>query len=214
MKLLLTSTGIVNESLKKALKELVGEEIKTAFIPTGANVVGEDKGWLIKDFQDFQELGYIDIIDIAVLPKEVYLERISKTNVIVMGGGDTGYLIEKIKQSGFDKELAELLQTKVYVGISAGSQILSEYIWASSEFLYSCKKEATPKGLNYVDFHFRSHYNSKFFPQARKENLEKVSQDNPNEKIYACDDDSGLKIIDDKIEIISEGICELFYYKQ
>jgi dipeptidase E len=214
MKLLLTSTGITNKSLKKALNELVGEEIRTAFISTGANVVEGDKSWLVKNFQEFEELGYIDIIDIAVLPKEIYLKRISKANVIAMGGGDTSYLIKKVKESGFDKELPKLLETKTYVGISAGNQILSEYIWASSEFLYSCKKEQTPKGLNYIDFYLRPHYNSKFFPQAIKENLEIISKENPNEKIYACDDDSGLKIVNGNIEVVSEGICELFYNKK
>ena len=205
MKLLLTSGGITNESLKKALKELVGEEIRTAFIPTGGNVVEGDKSWLVKNFQEFQELGDIDIIDIAVLPKKIWLERISKANVIAMGGGDTVYLVKKIKESGFDKELLKLLKTKTYVGISAGTQILSEYLWASSEFLYDCKKETTPKGLNYIDFHFRPHYNSKYFPEARKENLNLVSKQNP------CDDKSGLKIEDGKLEIISEGIWDLFF---
>ena len=113
-------------------------------------------------------------------------------------------------RTGFDKDLRELLKYKVYVGISAGSIIMFKTIWASSEYLYSCKKESTPKGLDYVDFNFRPHYNSKFFPQAIKENLNIVSKQNPCEKIYAMDDNSGLKIVGDKIEVISEGKWELF----
>ncbi len=210
MKLLLTSAGITNKSIEKALKELVGKEIRTAFIPTAANPEEGDKNWLVKDLKGFQKLGYLDIIDIASIPKDNWLPRLKKANVIVVGGGDTKYLMEKIRESGLDKELPELLKEKVYVGISAGSIATNRTIWTSSEYLYGDETEESPDGLGYNDIHFRPHYKSQYFPKVIDENLREISKKNPGKKIYAMDDESALKIVDGKIEVISEGEWKLF----
>jgi dipeptidase E len=60
--------------------------------------------------------------------------------------------------------------------------------------------------LAYVDCLFIPHFNSKYFTQVRKEVLEKHKA-NFNFPLYACDDDSALKIIDGNIEVVSEGEC-------
>lgn len=74
--------------------DLLGEEeIKTAFIPTASNVEEGRKDWLIEDYISFLNLGYIDIIDISALSREIYMKRLNEVNVIVMGGGDTTYLM-------------------------------------------------------------------------------------------------------------------------
>lgn len=59
------------------------------------------------------------------------------------------------------------------------------------------------KGLHLVDFYFLPHLNSKHFKKMRKENIEKVEQ-KIKRTIYALDDNSALKIIDNKVEVISE----------
>ena len=60
MKLLLTSAGITNESLKKALLDLVGKEVsktKIAIVPTASNMEEGDKDWLINDYQNLKKIG-------------------------------------------------------------------------------------------------------------------------------------------------------------
>ena len=131
-------------------------------------------------------------------------------SVILVTWNDTKYLIEQVRKSGFDKELSKLIKHKVYVGISAGSMILSEHIWMSSEFMYDEEEEPSPKGLHHIDIYFRPHYKSPDFPKVNDENLREIAKANQNKKIYAMDDDSALKIVDDKIEIISEGKWKLF----
>ena len=49
--------------------------------------------------------------------------------------------------------------------------------------------------------------NSEWFKKMRRKNIEKVGQE-ISKTIYALDDNSALKIIDDKIEVISEGEYE------
>lgn len=205
MKLLLTSQGITNNSLKQALYDLVGsEKISTVFITNASNNFNHDKKWLIDVLVGFRNLGEIDLLDLISTPKEIWKEKFENCNVIAFGGGDVA-VMDVILQTNFDKDLKELLKTKVYVGHSAESQIMCPKIWASSTYLYTHSSDESPKGLNYVNFYFRPHYNSPKHLKCRKEILEKIAQKYPNEKIYACDDNSGIKIINDKIEIISEG---------
>ena len=87
MKLLLTSAGLTNQTIVKALDELVGkplDQLKIAFIPTAANLEEGDKGWLIDDLRrlSFLKFKEIDIVDISALPKEIWLKRL-KTNILL-----------------------------------------------------------------------------------------------------------------------------------
>ena len=79
MKLLLTSNGLSNQSIVKALFELVGKpasETNIVFIPTASNVDSGDKDWLINDLVNInnQNVACLDIVDISVtkLPPENY----------------------------------------------------------------------------------------------------------------------------------------------
>lgn len=60
------------------------------------------------------------------------------------------------------------------------------------------------EGLHFVDFYFLPHLNSKYFRKMRRENIEKFGN-NISRPIYALDDNCALKIVDDEIEVISEG---------
>ena len=131
--MLLTSAGIKNDSIAKALEELVGKTangVRIAFIPTAANVEEGDKGWLIEDYRNLKKREYeVDIVDISALPREMWEPRLKQANVILVGGGDTFYLMHWLRKVGLDKLLPELLKTRVYVGISAGSMVVSKSIF-------------------------------------------------------------------------------------
>ena len=202
---MLTSSGITNKTLSDALKKLAGEEkINIAFIPTGANPEKGDKGWLIDNLNECKKLGDVDIVDIAVLDKPEWLPRLKEANVIFVGGGNTVYLMDWIRKSGLIDELKDLLKTRVYVGISAGSIVLAEALHASSEFLYMTEDGKKHKGLGYVDFNFRPHLNAPHFPKVIDENLKEISL-GFDEDLYAMDDESGIICVDGEIEVVSEG---------
>lgn len=212
MKLLLTSSGITNKSIENALLKLVGkklEETSLAFIPTASNVESGDKWWLIKDLVSLQKLYFkqIDIVDISALDEKIWRPRIEESDVLFFEGGNTYHLMEWMNKSGLTKLLPDLLKTRVYVGVSAGSMILSKDLALNiSQSLYEEDLEKTEgmAGLNYVDFYFLPHMNSEFFSKLKKENIEK-SISEMTEKIYAMDDNSALSVVDGKVEIISEG---------
>jgi dipeptidase E len=211
MKLLLTSAGITNESLKQAVFDLAGKtDLKIAFIPTAANPEVGEKGWLIDNLVECRELGAVDVVEIAALSKSLWLPRLQSVDVIFVGGGNYKYLMEQMTASGFDAELASLLTTKVYVGISAGSMVLSKSLWCSYEYLYGEEDGAPIAGLGVVDFNIRPHLNSPHFPKVREDTVCQISKENPAEIIYALDDQSAVQCVDGKVSIISEGVTKRF----
>jgi dipeptidase E len=101
--------------------------------------------------------------------------------------------------------LPELLKTRVYAGISAGSCIAGPTIYNSVQNLFGEKYELEIKeGLGLVPFQFIPHLNSPYFDKIKEENLREASKD-LKESVYALDDNSALKIVDDKVEIVSGG---------
>jgi dipeptidase E len=210
MKLLLTSGGITNKSIAKALKKMVKGRIRFAFIPTAANVEDSDKKWLINDLNNCQKLGTVDVVDISAIPKKLWLPRLKKANVIFFGGGNTTYLMKQVAKSGLKKELPLLLKQRVYVGLSAGSIIASRTLFASSDYLfYGAETVGAPKGLGFVDFNVRPHLNSKHFPNVRDSKLKKIKWKFQG-KVYALDDDSAILVDGNKIKVISEGVWKVY----
>lgn len=217
MKLLLTSSGITNKSIAKALSELVEkpfEELNLTFIPTAATIEKEDKKWLVEDMYNAKRLGFKNffITDISAVSRDIWLPQIKAADVLLFGGGDTNYLVTWLRKSGLDKLLPDLLKTKVYVGISAGSMATAKTVSLSSAgILYyeQTGKFEDTKGLGFVDFEIRPHLNSVWFPKVRIDFLNKLAKDTPN-TFYAIDDNTALKVVDKKVEIISEGEWKKF----
>jgi dipeptidase E len=209
MKLLLTSAGLSNPSITKALEGLLGKSakgVKLAFIPTAANVEPGDKSWMIEDLNNFQKAGFqVDIVDVSAVAKDVWLPRLQEVEVLFLGGGNTFHLMHWVKQSGLQDELPALLETRVYAGISAGSCIAGPTIYNSVQNLFGEKYELQIKeGLGLVNFQIIPHLNSPYFEKIRKANLEVASKD-LKEPVYAIDDNSAILINNDKVEVVSEG---------
>lgn len=199
MKLLLTSAGLTNSKLAKALRDLVEKPLNkcaVAFIPTAANVEIGDKGWLINDFINLKKYGLlIDIVDISALPQSIWKPRLNSADILLVGGGNTFYLMHWLRKSGLDKFLPEYLKTKIYVGISAGSMVVSKSIFLSTDkpiFGEDRLGVQDDTGLGLINFYIRPHFNSPFFPKAKDKYLSHVAK-TITEQIYALDDNSGIR---------------------
>lgn len=216
MKFLLTSEGLGNKSLVEALQKLTGKpfnQLKIAFIPTASNVEVGDKGWLINDLKKLQELEFaaIDIVDISALPKDAWQKRLEEADVFFFEGGNPFHLIYWIKKSGLIDLLPELLKTRVWVGVSAGSMVVTKDISLNdSQKLYGEEDDMkNNSGLGYLDFHIRPHLNAAYYPKMILENIQKIA-DETKETIYALDDNSAIQVIDRDMSVISEGIWKKF----
>ena len=87
MKLLLTSAGISNESIAKALFDLVGkkpQETSLVFIPTASNIENGDKGWLIDDLTNLRKQNFksIEIADISAIDKIIWRPRLKSADIL------------------------------------------------------------------------------------------------------------------------------------
>ncbi len=212
MKLLLTSSGLTNNSIANALFSLTGkkpEETTVVFVPTASNVEIGDKDWLINDLLNLKKQNFksIEITDISAVDEKIWKPSFERADVLFFEGGNTYHLMRWLNKTGLTKTLQELLKDKVYVGVSAGSSITNPDLSLKlSQNIYEEDMMETEemKGLGFVDFYFLPHLNSEWFKKTRKENIEKVAKE-ISRTIYALDDESALKIIDDKIEVVSEG---------
>jgi dipeptidase E len=212
MKLLLTSAGISNASIAVALFELVGKpasEISLVFVPTAMHVEEGDKSWFIDDLLKLRKLGLkcIDIADISAVPRGIWQPRLEAADVLYFEGGNTYHLMEWMKRSGLDSLLPSLLESKVYVGSSAGSMVtgrdlsvcLNQAVYGED---FDRAEDVAALGL--VDFYFLPHMDSLYFPRRQADSLPELLRDTDH-VIYALDDESALKVIDDKVETVSEG---------
>lgn len=212
MKLLLTSAGLSNGSITKALFDLVGkkpEDTSLVFIPTASNIEDGDKGWLIDDLMNLrkQDFKSIEIADISAVDESIWRPRVEAADVLYFEGGDNFYLMEWLNKSGLAKILPQLLLNKVYVGVSAGSMVISRDLnLNSSQILYQENMDRADdlQGLNLVDFYFFPHLNSSYFPHIRPDFIKWFAQKQAD-KIYVLDDNSALKIVDNSIEVVGEG---------
>lgn len=211
MKLLLTSNWICNESIKKAFFELVDkkpEDTNIVFIPTASNNEVGNKTWLINDLINLKKLNVkaIQITDIQTVNKDFFMESFRRADVLFFEWWDTYHLMKWIKKTGLQDELTKLLKDKVYVWVSAWSMVTNPNLNLKlSHNLYTEERIETKEidALNFVDFYFLPHLNSIHFPKTREKNILEASKET-SKTIYALDDNSALKIIDDKIDIISE----------
>lgn len=212
MKLLLTSSGIRNEAIAKALSDLAGRplsELSIIHIPTAANTGGEDKGWVIDNLVELQKQHFksIDILDVAAVPPEVWKPRLQAADIISFGGGDEQYLAKVFRETGMKEFLLSALDTRVYMGTSAGSMVAGEYLpYKLLKMVYPEEDfgDLLEKPMEFYDFLFIPHLNSSWFSHVRKENLEDL-KDQFEYPVYSTDDETAIKIVDGKIEIVGAG---------
>ncbi len=217
MKLLLTSAGLSNKSISDALLELAGRpfsELNLAFIPTAANAAMGDKSWIINDLVNCKKLGFkaIDIVDISAISKERWLPRLQAAEVLLVEGGDASYLMHWIEESGLKEILPEMLETKVYVGISAGSMVMGRGLDSDMVGELYSEVVANPEeddGMGIIDALIRPHLNSPDYPKMNLDYLEKISKEFPD-TFYAIDDNTAIKVVDGNVEVISEGVWKKF----
>lgn len=169
MKLLLTSQGFEkNPKIGKKFLELVGKpanKTKVIFIPT-ASEVESYKGYIEDNRKNLLKLGIkeANIKTLCLDHKVDYLE-VENYDVIHICGGNTFYLLKKVRESNFDKIIKKFVKSNgVYIGISAGSYIAcpttEAATWKHADRNIVGLKDLT--ALNLVPFIVTAHYTAKF----------------------------------------------------
>jgi dipeptidase E len=212
LKLLLSSGGITNPSIHAALVDLLGKPVAEAhalLVPTAqwghpmCGPAGVHRSIAVDPQQHFSGLGWasLGVLELTALPT-IAAERwepwLREADVLLVDGGDATYLCHWMRESG----LAELLPTlpdKVWVGMSAGSMVLTPRI--GPEFVHWAQPD-DDAGLGVVDFSIFPHLN--YFPDNNPEAAARwaAALGNPS---YAIDEQTAIKVVDGVAEVVSEG---------
>ncbi|WML37000.1 Type 1 glutamine amidotransferase-like domain-containing protein [Clostridium sp. OS1-26] len=128
--LILTSTGFANKNIKEKFLELVNmpnDKIRVIFIPTAA-ITEDAKVWIPVCKNDLLDTGILeDNIVTYDLDRIMSCDEICNFNVIYVCGGTTQHLLNKMNETNFNIPLKKFLHNGgVYVGVSAGSVVLSQ----------------------------------------------------------------------------------------
>lgn len=196
-KLFLTSARLPKETRDYFLK-LLGKDPKettVAFIPTAADP--EDDKWFVQAaIEEIAEIGMKVLeIDLKKENKISLDNKLSKCDVIYVNGGNTFYLLDWTRKSGFDEVIKRLINKgKIYVGVSAGSIIAGPNIeiagWGDGD--KNSINLADLTGLNLVDFAISPH-----FIESDRGLLEKMSK-KVNYEILALTNSQAV-LVDGKI---------------
>ncbi|MGZ3391175.1 MAG: Type 1 glutamine amidotransferase-like domain-containing protein [Isosphaeraceae bacterium] len=221
MAFLLTSAGIKNASIHNTLVELLGKPIaeSTALcIPTAAYAMegGAGMAWRIisgKAATPLCELGWksLGVLELTALPslnEEHWIPMVQEVDALLIGGGDPMYLCYWMRQSGLANLLPSLRKT-VYVGVSAGSAVLTPHV--GKEFIGWKPPSGDDKGLGLVDFSLFPHVDHELLPDNSMANAEIWAAALPV-PAYAIDDQTAIKVTGGTVEVISEGSWKLFHH--
>lgn len=208
MKLLLCSEGFSTPEIVEACVNLAGkppDQISIGVINEGYAVELDDKRWVINNLNDVANnfSGKLDLVNLLALSTDGILNRLQAVDVIFVVGGNTDYLMHVFQISGLATLLPALLESKVYVGSSAGSMVLGHRI--STEAYQDIYGEdldfGITKYMDLVDLAIKPHLYSPVFPNNRPEVLERVAR-GLEFPVYGLRDDSAVIVNGEDISII------------
>jgi dipeptidase E len=220
MKLLLTSAGIKNRSIRDALVDLLGKPIAESnalCIPTAIYAFpgGAGSAWRLisgRAATPLCELGWksLGVLELTALPSietAHWTAAVEESDALLVGGGDPLYLCYWIQQSGLVDLLPSLHET-VWVGVSAGSLVMGPGV--GQEFVYGGPSATgADRALGLVDFAMFPHLDHDAMPDHSMTNAERWAA-GLSVPGYAMDDETAIKVVGGTVEVVSEGHWQLF----
>ena len=190
--IVLTSCGIIKEDFKNKFYEIVSKEKlrnkKVLYITTASDgETDSDKSWMDVEFQT--------ILNLGIDKSNIFEYKIGKSNIAVndfdimyMMGGNTFYLLDVIRKTNFDKEIIKFINSeKIYIGSSAGSEILGNSIEPAIGYDDNNVGMIDFTGLKLIDGLIIPHCNRK------TEYVKNLNKDS-SKKLYCLYDEDGIII--------------------
>jgi dipeptidase E len=220
MKLLLTSGGVTNASIRSALVELLGKPIAACnalCIPTaeyGHPMCTPASAWRFVSGKPpstmcdlgWKSLGLLELTALPSIDEERWVSWIRQADVFLVDGGDAAYLCHWMRESGF-AALLPSLPDKVWVGVSAGSMVMTPRI--GQDFVNWKSPSGNDSTLGIVDFSIYPHLDNEGMPENNLANARRWAADIGN-PAYALDDESAIKVVEGVVEVVSEGRWKFF----
>ncbi len=94
MNLLLTASGLRNDTLREALRDMLGRPFRSAnvvYVPTASVAEPGDHGWFVADLNRLHGLGWreFDVLELNGLPRQLVLDRLLNADVVYVEGAAT-----------------------------------------------------------------------------------------------------------------------------
>jgi dipeptidase E len=221
MKLLLTSAGIKNASIRDALLDLLGRPIADAHalcIPTagyGHPLCGPGAAWRFITGNGstpmcelgWKSVGVLELTALPSIPRERWERWVREADVLLADGGDALYLCHWMRQSGL-VDLLQSLHDLVWVGLSAGSMVMTPRV---GEGFVETKPSITGDdiALGIVDFSIFPHLDHPELPHNTMAAAQRWAAE-LGCPAYAIDDQTAIKVVDGTVEVVSEGHWKVF----
>jgi dipeptidase E len=222
MKLLLTSGGVSNPSIRDALVELLGKPIEEATalcIPTAMyghpNVGPGVRAWqFISGTSEnpmvdlgWKSMGVLELTALPSLDEELWVPRVREADCLLVGGGDVLYLCHWMRESGLVDMLPSLTET-VWVGLSAGSMVMTPVV--GEDFIQWRPPSGDASTLGLVDFSICPHLAADGKPGNSMAEAQEWAATIPH-AAYALDDQTAITVVDGEVEWVSEGQWHLLH---
>lgn len=212
MKLLLTSGGVTNPSIRAALVDLLGkpvEESSALCIPSaewGHPRCTPASAWrFVSGSSAMTGLGWksVGLLELTALPSigaERWVPWVREADVLLVDGGDATYLCHWMRESGLAGVLPSL--ESVWVGVSAGSMVMTPRIGA--DFVSWDPPSGDDRTLGVVGFSLFPHVDHPAMPENTWDAAESwaAGLGNPS---YAIDDQTAIAVVDGGAAVVSEG---------
>lgn len=199
-KLLLTSTGLANQNITNQFLQIIDKpvsQIKIIFVPT-ASRTDEELKYVDESKKELLDLGILENnIKTLNLDKLVSFDEVEDFDVIYICGGNTFYLLKKVRETGFDKVIIEFAKTdKLYFGVSAGSILVCPNINIASPFDENDVNLTDLTGLNLTDVIVSPHYKDE--EKTIIDDFKKKSQ----YEVVPLTDEQALLVVDGETKIV------------
>ena len=217
MKLLLTSGGVTNTSIRRALVDLLGKPTADATaicIPTAQwghpmcgpvsarGFVSGMPPWGGLTSMEWKSLGLLELSALPTVGAERWVPWVEEADVLLVDGGDATYLSHWMRESGLADLLPAMADT-VWVGVSAGSMVMTPRIGADFVHWPSAPDD---RALGVVDFSIFPHLD--VFPSNTMAEADRWARDIGG-PAYLLDDQSAIKVTNGTVEVVSEGNWKL-----
>ena len=217
MKLLLTSAGVQNPSIRAALVDLLGKPIEESMalcIPT-AQYGHPQVGMGVKPWQfisgneglpmvdlGWKSMGILELTALPSLDKKRWVPVVEEADALLVAGGDVIYLHHWMQESGLVDLFASLTDT-VWVGLSAGSMVMTPRV--GDDFVqWEPPTGRTDTTLGLVDFAICPHLVPDGGPGNTMAEAEAWAATIPGTK-YVIDDETAIAVADGSVQVVSEG---------